>query len=415
MECLVPSDLSNRIHWYPFDDHPQSDTCWSISTGPDDRVYAAACSEGVPGGIVKLVRFDETTDGWSYLLDVDQAVDDPFDSGRLTQCKIHYSFAPSVADGIMYFATHLSAPPFDKPLESAWAYIVDDERRFRGSALGAYDTERDELLWWDTFMPGEGCRAMVLDEERGLVYGLTCPRDRLIVYDLSSRTSRDLGRIGSVNSQVLILDARHRVWTSGDTGELVCYDPASDRIRRTGMMLPYDPDFQNGWHSLLYDAVAAPDRASVFATTYSAQPQLVRLWLDGDGDPRIEALGPTTQTRSSRSAVDPMIDHCGGLVFGRDHKLYYVATRWQDPESGHSTLSGRPVEGVLWRLDPETGVLDELGVLDAPDHAVHYVARGAIGQNGDLFFAYIGGPPAGAFRLDMDGFGDAPLPLRIWG
>ena len=39
------------VHWYPFLEHPDSDTCWSLSVGPDGRVYAAACAEGVPGGV----------------------------------------------------------------------------------------------------------------------------------------------------------------------------------------------------------------------------------------------------------------------------------------------------------------------------------------------------------------------------
>ena len=25
--------------WYPFVDHPNADTCWSVSTGPDGRIY----------------------------------------------------------------------------------------------------------------------------------------------------------------------------------------------------------------------------------------------------------------------------------------------------------------------------------------------------------------------------------------
>src|SRR5262249_24173448 len=48
--------------WYPFTAHPDADTCWSLSVGPDGRIYAAACAEGVPGGEVKVVRYNERTD-----------------------------------------------------------------------------------------------------------------------------------------------------------------------------------------------------------------------------------------------------------------------------------------------------------------------------------------------------------------
>jgi hypothetical protein len=33
------------VKWYTFAEHPDSDTCWSLSVGPDGRIYAAACAE----------------------------------------------------------------------------------------------------------------------------------------------------------------------------------------------------------------------------------------------------------------------------------------------------------------------------------------------------------------------------------
>jgi len=84
-----------RAKWYEFTGHPASDSCWSLSVGPDGRIYAASCAETAPGETVKVVRYNEKTDALDYLFDLDQVVDDPRDSGRATQCKIHYSFAPA--------------------------------------------------------------------------------------------------------------------------------------------------------------------------------------------------------------------------------------------------------------------------------------------------------------------------------
>jgi hypothetical protein len=44
-----PSETPYPVKWYPFTGHPESDTCWSLSVGPDGRIYAAACAESVPG------------------------------------------------------------------------------------------------------------------------------------------------------------------------------------------------------------------------------------------------------------------------------------------------------------------------------------------------------------------------------
>ena len=83
------SEAPYPVKWYPFTGHPDSDTCWSLSVGPDGRIYAAACAESVPGGVVKPVRYNEERDDLDYLFDLAEMVDDPGTSGRATQCKIH--------------------------------------------------------------------------------------------------------------------------------------------------------------------------------------------------------------------------------------------------------------------------------------------------------------------------------------
>ena len=134
----------------------------------------------------------------------------------------------------------------------------------------AFDTKTNQVLWWDTLVPKEGCRCLAFDEERGLLYAVTYPLDHLISYDVRKRKRRDLGRIGSVNAQALFLDKKHRVWTSSDYGRLVRYSPDKDRLELSPNVLPHNPSFQTGWHSVFYDAVAAPDRESVFASTWIA-------------------------------------------------------------------------------------------------------------------------------------------------
>ena len=410
--------MGYRVTWYEFTEHPTSDSCWSLSVGPDGRIYAAACAESVPGDTVKVVRYDEETDSLDYLFALDEMVDDPKDSGRATQCKIHYSFAPSMSDGVLYMATHLSGPPIDQPAYSPWRSWHDPERCFRGSALLAWDTKADAMLWWDTLAPKEGCRCLLHDEDRRLLYALTYPRDHLIVYDLESRTRRDLGRLGSVNSQVLFMDRRHRVWTANDYGHLVRYDPQADRLETSPDVLPHNPVFQTGWHSVLYDAVASPDGRCIYAGTWIANPHLMRIWPDDGPWGRVEDLGPTTQERDATIPINTFRDHCGGLTFAADGYLYYVASRWRDPIYNPLSAEHKEQEGVVFRMNPETLEREEVALLERPGQFAQYVSRGAVDHNGDLFFGHVGRSPVGLFKVAMpeDRKRDnAHLPIRMWG
>lgn len=420
VEAAATNDpaLPYRNSWYPFDGHPHADSCWSVSVGPDGRIYAAACAESIPGGVVKLVRYNEQTDALDYLFALDEVVDDPGDSGRATQCKIHYSFAPSMSDGVLFMATHLSGPPIDQPAYSPWRSWHDEKRCFRGSALVALDTQTDKVLWWDTLIPKEGCRCLLHDEERHLLYALSYPRDHFIIYDTKTRKRRDIGRIGSINAQTLFMDKQHRVWTTDDYGHLVRYDPQTDRLERSPYVLPHDPQFQTGWHSVFYDVIASPDRECVYAVTWIAAPRLMRIWPNEGAWPRVEDLGLATQERDPVIPKDTFVDHCGGLVFGADEKLYYVASRWRDPVYNPLPEGHADREGVVWRFDPATLKREEVSVLKHPKTPSQYVSRGAIDHNGDLFFGSVGTKPIGVFKLHMPAERkkkDAHLPIRMWG
>ena len=411
--------MEYKAVYYPFDQHPDADSCWSLSAGPDGRIYAAACCEHIPGDRVVLTRYDDANDAIEYLFDLDEMVDDPRDSGRATQCKIHYSFAPSAHDGALYMATHLSGPPIDLPAYSPWNFWHDEERCFRGAALLAFDTTTDRVLWWDTLFPKEGCRCLLLDEERGLLYAIGYPRDHLFVYDIAARKRRDLGRIGSINSQALFLDASHRVWTASDYGRLVRYDPATDRIETSPEVLPHEPGLQNGWHSVFYDIAPAPGAPCVYAVTWTGSSQLMRIWPDEGAWGRVEDLGRTTQAPDPTLPANFYQDHSGGLVFAGDGCLYYAASRWHDPVRNPLPEEDRKHQrGVVWRYNPRTGERDAVALLERPNCDSHYISRGAADRNGNLFFGHVGPKPVGFFKVTLPPERrkkNAHLPLRPWG
>jgi hypothetical protein len=418
--------MAYEVTWYPFSKKADSDSCWSLHTGPDGRVYAAACAESIPGGVVALTRYKRETDSVEYLFDLDEKVGDPRDSGRATQCKIHYSFAPSASDGILYMATHLSGPPIDLPAYSPWNFWHNEERCFRGAALLAFNTRTDQVLWSDTLIAKEGCRCLLLDEERRLLYALSYPRDHFIIYNLNTRTKRDVGRIGSVNAQSLFCDKKHRIWTTDDYGHLVRYDPERGRLDRSPYVLPHEDRVQNGWHSVFYDVVASPDRECVYAVTWNGGSHLMRIWPNEGEWGRVEDLGRATPAHDLSTPENYYNDHCGGLTFAADGMLYYGASYWAGASPADSDLinkvdgpnTPRRIEGAVYRLDPRTLMRERIALLRRPDGSAHYVSRGAVDSHGDLFFGHVGKTPVGFFRVAMPADRRKPnahLPLRTWG
>jgi len=407
-----------EARFYEFTERPNADSCWSLSTGPDGRIYAASCIEHLGGQSVSVVRYDEDADRLEYLFDVDEVTGDLRDSGRATQCKIHYSFAPSPATGLLYCATHLSGPPKGEKRYCAWGAWHDPKRAFRGAMLVAYDTKKNDVAWWELMIPKEGCRCLALDEERGKLYAVTYPRDHFVVFDLATRTLTDVGRIGSVNTQCIFLDAKKRAYLTDDAGRFVRYDPETRKLATLPHRFPH-ASYQVGWHGVLYDAVADDERGCVYLVPWMPRPRLARFWPDEGDDGRLEDLGELTQPIDLTLAVSMSLDHVGGLVFGIDGRLYYAASRWP-LGSEREIPSWRRLDtyGAVMRRDPDTGETEEVCRLDRGEGwSSHYVTRGARDAAGNLYFGHVGKFPVGLFRMTVPGANrtDAHLPLRMWG
>lgn len=409
----------NNLDWtyLEFSERPLSDSCWSVQTGPDGRVYIACCTEHTGGESATVVRYNEESDRLDYLFDVDEVTGDLRRSGRATQCKIHYSFVPEISTGLLYAATHLSGPPAGETHYNPWAAWHDPQRAFRGSYLIAYDTATDAVVSSTLMIPKEGCRCLALDEARRRLYAVTYPRDHLVSYDLATGSLRDYGRIGSVNSQCLVLDDRGRVFLFADTGRLLRFDPDQDRLEELPVVFPH-AGYQSAWHGVLYDA--SPDHATggFFMVPWKTHPRLARYLPDDGPNGRIEDLGPLTQDRDERAIMSVNLDHVGGLISDKMGGLYFTRAAWgggADPGGN----SGRRWSAVaeLCRRNAD-GSIDVLGRLTSERGGNHYVSRAAVSSKGTMILGKILTSPAGVYRVRIPALArelDASEFLRSWG
>jgi outer membrane protein assembly factor BamB len=100
-------------------------------------------------------------------------------------------------------------------------------------------------------VPGETIYAVATDPGRTKVYGITYPRAHFFIFDMETRETRDFGefltervydgpeRYWRTVPRALHVDpATGRVYTSGDNGLILGYDPATDTLAPTAMRLP---------------------------------------------------------------------------------------------------------------------------------------------------------------------------------
>lgn len=396
-----------------FSERPHSDSCWSVQTGPDGRVYIACCTEFTGGQTATLVRYNETSDRLEYLLDVDEATGDLRDSGRATQCKIHYSLVPERATGILYAATYLSGPPVGEKSYNPWAAWHDTQRAFRGSYLLAYDTAADQLVSSTLMIPREGCRCMAIDEDRRILYALTYPRDHFVSYDLKTGRLTNYGRVGSVNNQCIVVDRLGRVFFFADSGRMMRFNPDRERLEELPLVYPH-AEYQSAWHGVLYDAAADPVSGGFYFVPWKGHPRLARYRPHEGANGRLEDLGPLTQERDERVPVTVNLDHAGGLFCDADGGLFYIRAAWTP---GQEAVKPDWTVAELCRRDL-SGTVQVLGQLRSQRGGNHYVSRTAVTSRGTMILGKILTKPAGVYRVKTDGPDRTLTPaeyLRSWG
>jgi len=235
--------------------------------------------------------------------------------------------------------------------------------------------------------------AMTLSPDMSTIYGLTYPDAHFFVFDLRSKTTKDLGEL--LTHKVFSGPERHwrsvpralychpktgDVYTSGDNGFLVRYRPGASKLELTFMRLP--GDYWEGLSSYDYPVVEAFEtdaQGNVYAGTNDGF--LVRLDFAADD---IIVLGKPRVMRRLR-----------GMCAGKDGNLYLITGEFERSCKLHT-----------WDLSGRNGFA-ELGPF-AVDRSPYYSHRAyqfdaiAVGADGTIFcgesdrggklFMYIPGP-----------------------
>lgn len=387
-----------KAKMYVMDKLKVHDTIWSMIAGADNNIYIAACCEYIGGMGGYLVRYNTKKDSIEYMLDIAAAVGEPPETGRASQCKIHYSLI-SDDDGILYGVTHLSAPPKGESFYSPWHTWNDEKRRFRGAMLFVYDPAKEKLLFSDCIYPKEGCRALALDKKRKILYGITYPRNHFFYYDLNTRKTTDMGRIGNVNPQAVFMDKEGNAYTNDDYGQILRFNIKKKCLERLDVYVPH-AEYQNGLHSVLYDVVQSPDGEYIYGIPWNTDPRLFRYKLGGTKRSDMEDLGPALRADNGFQYSSIPETHTGGLVFGKDECLYYCSNE----HTGKKTkmYAAFACEVNLMRLDPKSLKKDNLGRFKFGKFWPWYISRAVRDMEGNLYFADVGNIPERVYKVTPD-------------
>ncbi len=332
----------------------------------------------------------------AYLFVYDPAINKVRHLGRIkAQPGIHHSLVQD-ARGLLYLGTGLNVlrplaltrniPNARDSISNAlWEDVKKPYRGYAGGHLYRYDPAAGDpqvLLPEDACpledlgiaVPNNGIYALAISPPAGIIYGVSYPDGRLFEYRIAERRFRDLGELDrrvvfhgperdwrSLPRALIVGDAG-RVYTSGEDGLLVFYEPREDKIVSTGLKIPgeYYP----------VQAYTGHPVAECFAQDAKG------LIYGGSSDGVLFSFDPTA--RKLVTLGKPRVSRrLRALTLGQDGRLYMIAGERFEPCR-------------LFSFDPQGGGFRDLGIV-AVDRSPHYSWRGyqfdsmATGADGAIY------------------------------
>jgi hypothetical protein len=342
---------------------------FSLCEGADGKLYIGTAAYGRNA---YLVEFDPKTEAMRVVLDTHKLVGLPMSAtGYAAQSKLHTRNHVG-ASGKIYVGSKQGYPSAaEKKLLEAGQQIPE----YLGGYVMSYDpkTQTSENLGMP--MPltdeqrakgkkeGQGVIDVTSDEARGILYVITCEDQHWMLYDLKSKTYRDLGVVLKDQPNTII-DARGRGTAITSDYQIARYDPQSDAVSVSPLLVG-DRKFSEyvGADRVHPDWRIASDGKTAYLQLLN-DLRMFKIDLSADAGVAVQAIDLGNRIEGENP------DSRGSISIGPDGNVYSVVRI--DNKSGF----GSGYVHHLVRHEPASGKMVDMGVLAISNPEYFDVSKG---------------------------------------
>jgi hypothetical protein len=346
--------LPAKAYYIPPETTTEESGYFSLCEGKNGKIYIGSAAYGRNS---YLVEFDPATEKMKIVLDTHKLVGLPLaPTGYAAQSKIHTRnfVGPS---GTIYVGSKQGYPTAEEKKTGKVA-------TYRGGFVMTYDPETGKAVNLGMPMPlddkrqpagakeGEGVIDVTADEERGLIYVITCEHQHWMLFDTKrpEKGYRDLGPILRDQPNTLI-DRQGRATAITKDYQVARYNPADDKVTVDPLLVDGKP-----FADVVGPKVVHPDWriAADGRTAYLQLLNDLRLFQVDLG----AAAGKPVVARSLGNRIEGKNpDSRGSVSIATDGRVYSVVRIDNETKFGTGYLHH------VVRFDPSAKQIADLGVI----------------------------------------------------
>jgi hypothetical protein len=303
----------------------------SLCEGKNGKIYIGTAKYGENA---YLVEFDPATERQRIVIDVNR-VTGATGTGYAAQAKIHTPNFVGPSGKIYVGSKQGYASPED----------IANKVEYPGGYVIVYDPATDTSENLGMPYPGLGVIDVVADEKRGLIYVATCEEGHWMLYNVRTKTYRELGPWLPASMTTLV-DKYGRAHVITRDFQLATYDPATNRVTIRPIEVDSDNTLLKGRPPT---GILAPDGKNAYFSTLN-DPSLYAMNLTS-------TKSPVPMRNLGRMIDGERYDSRRSLCLAPDETLYRVI------RINNTTGFGKGNLHHVVRYTPKTRKMENLGVL----------------------------------------------------
>lgn len=332
-----------KVQFVPFPPHTGNAMFSAMACGIDGTIYIG--TSYYHGGGAHLLAYRPETGQMEDLGNM-QDVCNEHDPELIYQSKVHTQICIA-DDGKVYFGTHSVEREEAKNLETFpkgylgghWAVYDPGTREFQdlGIPLPKQVERPTEISQY-----GESLITMGIDPKRKVCYAITHPGAYFLVYDIRTGKTVNKGKIGKFPARSLQVAADDRVYTYGDRGQVLRYDPDTGELEWLPLYIPPPPG-GDAEENYSFAMASNEDHTRIYGHGHKSG-HLFELVCEPGAEPFVNDLG-----QAIGEEREGTFDWVHAMTMGKDGKVYYA-----------TKLEGKL---HLARFDPSARRREDLGVI----------------------------------------------------
>lgn len=287
--------------------------------------------------------YGATSGKQSYLFVYDYLTNKVYPLGQLPGTSgVHHSLAEG-ADGLVYIGTGLNElslltltrdiPYGRRTIENQlWDDIKNKYKGYEGGHILVYDPQKgDNDVYLNEHkakvtdlgiaVPGNSVYAMTINCDKTKLYGISYPDAVFFEFDIKTKAFKSYGELLSMKSYAgperswrsvprsLVCAGDGKVYTSGDNGLMVSFDPSSGKIGETTMRIPGEYWVTQNYNAYpVVEQLLTGKEGEIWGST--SDGFVFRINLAGE---KLSVLGKPRVERRVRA-----------MTLGKDQKLYMI-------------------------------------------------------------------------------------------